>query len=197
MRAVQLLKFIALLSFCTASASALEAEPDTPDNNEVIEDVVVKGVNRCGSWPIQHERLRGCEYAVLKKEQLQSVLILRQEFFETCLICQGNRCIGKVWQDFRRKEKVLCKDLFWTPTRITKNVMSDRDSPLRVSFTFKISTKGRVEDIEVVSLQGDIAEAEILRLIRDGARRTRFEPLVIADTTYEIVGIRDEFVLNE
>jgi len=66
-----------------------------------------------------------------------------------------------------------------------------------VSFTFKISTKGRIEDVEVVSFEGDIAEVELLQLIRDGAARARFEPVVIADMTYEIVGIRDAFVLDD
>jgi len=65
--------------------------------------------------------------------------------------------------------------------------------PMKVSFTFKISTEGKVEDIELVSFEGDITEAKLVRLIKDGARKTRFEPLVIADMAYEIVGLRDEF----
>ena len=70
-------------------------------------------------------------------------------------------------------------------------------SPLSVSFTFKISTDGRVEDIELVSFESDIGEEELLQLIEDGATRTRFEPVVVADVAYEIVGLRDAFVLND
>jgi hypothetical protein len=195
---MQILRFIALLSICTCSASALEADTDALRNDEVIEEVVVRTVNRCGSWPIQHQSLRSCEYAVLKKENLGAVLNLRRELFEACLICQGNRCVGKVWSDDRVRERILCKRLFLTPARIIKSVISgQRTSPIRVSFTFKISTKGRIEDVEVVSFEGDIAEAELLQLIRDGAARARFEPVVIADLTYEIVGIRDAFVLDD
>ncbi len=96
------------------------------------------------------------------------------------------------------KEEILCKRLFWTPTRISRSMIyGGRISPMRVSFTFKISTKGKVEDIEVVSFEGDIAEAELLQLIRDGAMKTRFEPLVIADMAYEIVGLRDAFILDD
>ncbi len=68
---------------------------------------------------------------------------------------------------------------------------------MRVSFTFKISTEGKVEDIELVSFEGDITEAELLELIKDGAIKTRFEPLLIADMAYEIVGLRDEYVLDD
>jgi len=197
---MQILRFIALLSFCTCSASALEADTDDLHNNEVIEEIVVKGVNRCGSWPIQHKRVRGCEYAVLKTEDLRMVLDLRQKFVETCLNCQGNRCIAKVWQEDRMTEMLLCKRLFWTPTRISRSVIfgeRERSSPMSVSFTFRISTKGKIENIEVVSFEGDIAEAELLQLIRDGAMKTRYEPLVIADMAYEIAGLRDAFVLDD
>jgi hypothetical protein len=195
---MQILRFIALLSICTCSASALEADTDALRNDEVIEEVVVRTVYRCGSWPIQHQSLISCEYAVLKKENLRAVLDLRRELFEACLICQGNRCVGKEWRDDRVRERSLCKRLFWTPARIIKSVISGQHtSPIRVSFTFKISTKGRIEDVEVVSFEGDIAEAELLQLIRDGAARARFEPVVIADMTYEIVGIRDAFVLGD
>lgn len=69
--------------------------------------------------------------------------------------------------------------------------------PLRVSFTFKLSTDGRVEDIELVSFESDIGEEELLQLIEEGATRTRFEPVVVADVAYEIVGLRDAFVLND
>ncbi len=69
--------------------------------------------------------------------------------------------------------------------------------PLRVSFTFKLSTDGRVEDIELVSFETDIGEEELLQLIEEGATRTRFEPVVVADVAYEIVGLRDAFVLND
>lgn len=195
---MQILRFIALLSFCTCSSSAQEADTDVLRNNEVIEEVGVKGVNRCGSWPIQHQGLRGCEYAVLKREDLQTVLNLRPKFLETCLNCQGNRCNGKVWREDRMLEKLLCKRLFWTPTRILRpDFFSHRVSPMRVWFTFKISTKGKVEDIEVVSFEGNIAEAELLQLIRDGAKQTRFELLVIADMAYEVVGLHDAFVLDD
>jgi len=195
---MQILRVIALLSFCTCSAGAQESNTDILRNSEVIGEIGVKGVHRCGSWPIQHQGLRGCEYAVLKREDLQTVLNLRQEFFQICLNCQGNRCIEKVWREDRMMEKLLCKRLFLTPTRISRpDFFGHRISPMRVWFTFKISSKGKVEDIEVVSFEGDIAEAELLQLIRDGAMQTRFEPLVIADMAYEIVDLHDAFVLDD
>ena len=192
--AKQILRIIVVLSLCTSDASAQETDTGVPHNNGVIEEVVVTGVNQCGSWPIEHRDLIDCKYAELKKEDIQIMLNLRPKLFETCLTCQGNRCIGKVWRRDRIMKKLLCKRVFWTPTRVSRSKLyGGLTRPMKVSFTFKISTEGKVEDIELVSFEGDITEAKLVRLIKDGARKTRFEPLVIADMAYEIVGLRDEF----
>ena len=188
---------VVILSLCTSDASAQASDTGTVSNNGVIEEVVATGVHLCGSWPIKHQGLIGCEYAELKKEDLQMVLKLRPGLFETCLNCQGNRCVRKVWQKERIMEELLCKRLFRTPTKISKSLLSGGPiSPMRVSFTFKISTEGKVEDIELDSLKGDITETDLLELIKDGAKKTRFEPLEIAGMTYEIVGLRDTFVVE-
>jgi hypothetical protein len=66
---------------------------------------------------------------------------------------------------------------------------------MRVSYTFKISTKGRVEDIELISFEGDIEERKLFKLIADGAAKTRFEPIIVADVDYELVSLRDTIIL--
>ena len=70
-------------------------------------------------------------------------------------------------------------------------------SPFRVSFTFNISVKGKVEDVELVSFEGDIEKEELLRLIEGGAARTRFEPIVVADVAYELISLNDAFILDD
>lgn len=205
LRAMQILRSIALLAFCASSASAAETDTGAIPSEEVIEEVVVKGVNRCGTWPIQHERLIGCEYVELSKEDLAIVLDLRPKLFSACLSCQGNRCIANEWPEDKTMQELLCKIVFWTPTGIMKfifeaersNPSREYSDPFRVSFTFTVSTKGRVEDIEVVSFEGDIAEKELLELIERGATKTRFEPVVFEDKIYEIVGIKDAFKLDD
>ena len=197
-RAMQILRSIALLAFCASSASAAQTDAGAIHPEEAIEEIVVKGVIWCGSWPIQHRGLIGCEYTELKKEYLAVVLDLRPKLFLTCLSCQDSRCITKVWPERKTTEKLLCKRLFWTPTKVARFMISgEHSSPLRVSFTFKISTTGKVEDIEVVSFKGDIAEGDLLELIERGATKTRFEPVVVEDMAYEIVGLRAAYVLDD
>ena len=198
MRTRKILTTIVLAAFCASDAVAAQTDARGEYPNEVIEEVVVVGESRCGTWPIEHQRLRGCEFAELKKEILPRVLGLRPKLFSDCLICQGNRCVTKPWPEDRTTEKLLCKRLFWTPTRVSRFMNPGaRFSALRVSYTFKISTDGKVEDIELISFEGDIEEEELVRLIGDGASKTRFEPIVVADVAYEIVGLRDTFILNE
>ncbi len=213
MRTMPILQSIALLTSYTSIAHAQEDNTRGTQPDEVIEEVVVVGPSRCGSWPIEHESLRGCEFAELKKEDLSSVLDLRPKLFSYCLTCQGNQCTINEWPEDRTRENLLCKRLFWTPTRISaftnpvaryssmveyeRKLAATRDSPLRVSYTFKISIDGRVKDIELISFDGDIEEAELLQLIADGAARTRFEPLVVAEVAYELVGLRDTFIRPE
>jgi hypothetical protein len=205
LRPLRILKFVALLAFCSLSATAAETDARAIHPEEVTEEIVVKGVHPCGSWPIQHKRLEGCEYEVLNEENLAKVLDLRPNLFSTCLSCQGSQCITKAWPEGKVVEKLLCKRVFWTPTRIERHIYAAGrsrrsqvySSPLSVSFTFTISTTGRVEDIEVVSFEGDISEEYLSELIKWGATKARYEPVVVADMPYEIVGLKEAFILDD
>ncbi len=191
MRTMQILSSIASLIYASITV-AQETGIRGAYSNEVIDEIVVVGVNPCGSWPIEHYRLQGCEYVELRKEDLPMVLRSRQDFFSDCLKCLGSRCTMKAWPNDKTTEKLLCKRLFRTPTRIPRFMKSDAlFSPFRVSFTYSISVKGKVEDIELVSFDGDIDEEELLRLIEGGAARTKFEPIVVAGVAYQLVGLLD------
>ena len=197
MRAMQILRSVALLA-CASVTHAQDADIHGAYQNDAADEIVVVGVNRCGSWPIEHLRLTGCEYVELRKEELPMVLRSRQEFFSDCLKCAGSQCTMKPWPDDRTVEKLLCKRLFRTPTRVSRFMKPDSlFSPFTVSFTFGITAKGRVEGIEIVAMDGDIEEEELLRLIERGAARTRFEPIVVAGVAYELVGLRDSLVLDD
>ena len=69
----------------------------------------------------------------------------------------------------------------------------------RVDFTYGISVKGRVEDIEIVSFksESELNAVKVLRLIEKGAVRTRFAPVTIAENAYKIVGLKEAFILGE
>ena len=186
------------LLICALSIGAQEINTNGSYSGEDIDEIVVVGVRRCGSWPIEHYRFKGCEYVELRKEELPMVLRSRQEFFSTCLICQGSRCIMKEWPEDKPTESILCKRLFRTPTRIPRFLESDDIfSPFTASFTFSISDKGKVEDIELISFDGDIDAEKLLSLIEGGAAKTRFEPIAVGDEAYELVGLREKLLMGD
>lgn len=71
MRTIQILNSVALLVPGALSTNAEDsgAEVDRGYEN-VIEEIVVTGKRRCGSWPIDHLHIRDCEFAELIKEVL-------------------------------------------------------------------------------------------------------------------------------
>ncbi len=75
--------------------------------------------------------------------------------------------------------------------------VSGNVKPVAVSITYTISPEGRAENIKIRSLEGKMTQRSILQLVQQGAARTRFEPLVIEETAYEIVGLIDSFELGD
>ena len=184
-----------MLAICIANA--IEAQTDTQadssamNSGEVIDEIVVKGANTCGSWPIPHRASLGCAYVELEREDLDRALEMRSELLATCLNCQGNQCSAIAWSQDNSLERMICKRIFWTPTRVSKFAYKvERSRPLSVSARYTISTAGTVKDIEIVTFDGSISEKNLLKLLERGAGRTRFAPVVIDDTAYEITGIR-------
>lgn len=163
----------------------------------VLEEVVVEGTRHCGTWPIKHESMATCEFAVLKPHVLPKILEMRPRLFSQCLSCSGTVCTPRHFLTEQQLEARLCQRLFWTPVRISGSMNATGNTkPVGVSITYTISPAGRPENIEIRSLEGEMTQRAVLQLIRQGAARTRFEPLVIEETAYEIVGLVDSFVLG-
>lgn len=195
MQTMLVLLYTTLLTIYAAAAHAQDRNTRVVLPTEAANELVVLGVGRCGSWPIEHQGLEGCEFAELKKKEVPEVLELRRKFFSDCLSCKGNQCIIKAWPEDRISEQLFCKRVFWTPTRVSRFMNPGaRSGPFRVSYTFKISTDGRVEDIELISFDSEIEEEQLMQLIADGAARTRFEPIVVDEVAYELVGLRDTII---
>jgi len=192
---MQTMRTLALLAICLSNASEAQtdaqADSSAMQSGEVIDEIVVTGANTCGFWPIPHRAVLGCAYVELKREDLDRVLEWRSELLSTCLNCQGNQCSAIAWPQDNSLERMVCKRIFWTPTRVSKLAYKvERSRPLSVSARYTISTAGTVKDIEIVMFDGNITEKNLLELLERGAGRTRFEPVVIDDTAYEITAIR-------
>ena len=164
----------------------------------VLEEVVVEGTRHCGIWPIDHERMAVCEFAVLKPQIMPKILELRPRLFADCLSCSGTACTARRFRTDQQTEARLCQRVFWTPSRIPKSMRySGNVERMAVSISYAISISGRPENIQIRLLESKMTQRTVLQLIQEGAVQTRFEPLVVDGTAYEIVELVDSFVLGE
>ena len=162
-----------------------------------IEEIVVKSPLRCGSWPVDHVGVVDCEFAELTKATRLHLPDLRKRYFATCLICADEHCHPRKWEDPHPLQGEVCEKLFWTPTLIARLTTSDRsDGSVNVAYHFEISPAGRVQNIEIDSHRGVLEQESVLMLLKRGAARTRFEPLVIEGAYYTITGIQDRLILQ-
>ena len=179
---------VLLVPVCTVMAQ--EARP--------IEEVVVQGLERCGSWPIDHREMSTCEFAVLDRGRISTVRELRSKLLSLCLSCTDRVCVRRQLPRDLQEEARLCRRVFWTPTRIRRMSRQSRNTHwLDVSFTYTLSARGRVEDVRLTSLEGEWSREEVRDLVVKGASRALYEPLVVEDVAYEIVDLRGRYVLEE
>jgi len=172
-------------------------------NNEIssardVEEVTVHAVAQCGSWPIAHIDIVGCEYAELKPEMLQSIRRNRAAYLTRCMHCENGTCVAKTWSRDQLTARNLCKRLFVTPIKVPSRSgrSSVSDASLFVRFSYSISSRGRVEDIRVDLLDSDLTESQVYKMIENGARQVRFEPLKVNGQALSIAGLRDGYTLT-
>lgn len=165
---------------------------------DAVEEVRVSAVAQCGSWPIAHADIVGCEYAELKPEMLKNVRKLRAEYLTRCLRCKEGTCIPRAWTREQVTARNLCKRLYMTPTKVPAVSSRSRvtDASLLVRFRYSISNRGRVEGIRLDVLDSDLTEPQVIEMIRGVARYVRFEPLKADGEALSIVDLRDGYTLT-
>jgi hypothetical protein len=162
----------------------------------LMEEVVVVAVERCGPWPIRHSLIERCDYPELTREALEQTRALRAEASHICLRCDAGICQPNL-DGKSRESKFVCKKVFWTPKKVGRvSRATDDDGDLSVTFSYSVTTRGRVSDITITTLDAALSPDAVLALIRAGAQRTRFEPLTIDGQLHEIVGITDSYLLD-
>ena len=164
----------------------------------LIEEVQVTAFNGCGPWPIRHRLISICSYAQLKVEKMEAVRQLREQVQADCLDCKAGVCRPLRGSAASADRGRLCRKLFWTPIRvgvIRAHVMSRQD--LVVDFSYAISTRGRVTDIEISYLESELDHRTVLALIREGAAQIEFEPVALGGDAIKIADLEHGFTLQE
>jgi len=132
----------------------------------------------------------------------EKIFDLRDKFFPLCLKCEGNSCKMNIFtpetdpdlEEKRLGATALCKRVFCTPKKFRKIQGEEipADQPIGKSsfeFTYKISKKGRVRDIEMTSVEGSMNRRDAYRWSQMLTKRVIYLPLEVNGKTYEITNL--------
>ena len=113
--------------------------------------------------------------------------------FKHCLECEGDSCELTRWPESGKDFAKVCKALFCTPKKIPRTTFApdevDKDGAF--NFTYTIGKNGRVKDIEVTDVIGDITYEAALKAAEATYKRRRYEPIIIDGTAYELSNLQD------
>ena len=133
----------------------------------------------------------------------------REKYSNLCLKCEGNSCKMNIFRpesdpDLEQKRKNIissCKRIFCTPKKIRKIVgeeitMDSRIGQTKFEFSYRITLKGRVRDVQITSLEGVMNEREAYRRATGVTKRAVFIPIEIKGNTYEITNLSAVMEVN-
>ena len=125
---------------------------------------------------------------------------IRERAFDSCLKCEGSSCKMLLYPPESDPAK-FCKRVFCTPKKIRKIQAEEipRDLGIgksRFEFSYKITEKGRVRDVKIVSLQGAMNERDAYRWTIGLTKRVTYLPIEIKGKTYEITNLSAVLFVN-
>ena len=125
---------------------------------------------------------------------------IRERAFDSCLKCEGSSCKMLLYPP-ESEPAQFCKRVFCTPKKIRKIVgeeitMDSRIGQTKFEFSYRITLKGRVRDVQITSLEGVMNEREAYRRATGVTKRAVFIPIEIKGNTYEITNLSAVMEVN-
>ena len=93
----------------------------------------------------------------------------------------------------------ICKRLFCTASFASRGFEVPSDAPRgESSFNYKytISKEGKIKDIRIISVEGAFSKSDAAKFIKALTRKTRFEPININGTLYELTDLNSNISLS-
>jgi hypothetical protein len=131
---------------------------------------------------------RSCPVQVIEKSEIANIVERRQTTFKHCLACEGDQCQFREWPAEGNDFAQACRLLFCAPTKMPRKLFVSPGTAREggVFFTYGISRKGRVKDVEIIQVVGETTEEMGRELIDDFFERRKYEPIVIDGKAYEL-----------
>ena len=117
----------------------------------------------------------------------------REKAFDTCLKCEGNSCKINSFPP-KSANANICKHLFCKPIKKRKIQGEEIPTDLKIGyskfeFSYKITEKGRINDVEIISLEGVMNQRDAYRWTTTVTKRIIYLPVKIEGKTYEITNL--------
>jgi hypothetical protein len=129
----------------------------------------------------------------LSDNSLKKVLEMRPKATKHCLVCGTLSCKLKIWDSDNKSNEKICKRLFCKPIKTNRNVYASSENLsmgiTSVSFTYGVNTKGRIDNVKLISLEGEMERKMAYKFLKDNLKTLRYEPLIIDDEIYALNGL--------
>ena len=146
------------------------------------------------------ESAMSCDHKVSMSDDLLSKVVKhRDSAFEICLSCTKGDCLMKAWPEEGRANETICQRLFCTPKKVSKGFEVPADTPRgksSFSYTYSISKKGRLTDINILSVDGAYKRTDALKYLKSLTKKTQYEPLVYDNKKYQITNLTSSMSVN-
>jgi len=144
--------------------------------------------------------LMSCDHKVaMSGDLLSKVIKHRDSAFQTCLTCNKGDCAMKTWTAENQNNEMICKRLFCTPKKVSKGYEVPADTPRgKSSFTYSysISKKGRLDEINILSVEGSYKRKDALKFLKSLTKRTEYEPLTHENKKYKVTNLTSSMTVN-
>lgn len=130
----------------------------------------------------------------LGKNIADKLELIREKTIDTCLKCEGDSCQMKIWPSNKKGDAMVCQRLFCTPQKIRKVAGEEITADIapgssHIEFTYRVTSKGKVQDVQITSVEGVMNNREAYRWVTGVTRRTLFLPLVVNGKAKEIINL--------
>ncbi len=141
-------------------------------------------------------------YSALGEELDERIKAAREKYSSLCLTCEGSSCRMNVFKsesdsalEEKRKTVVAsCKRIFCTPTKFRKIQGEEIPTDLPIGktmfeFSYKISEKGRIRDVKIISIEGAMNNREAYRWATTMTKRVIYLPLELNGKSYTLTDL--------
>ena len=129
----------------------------------------------------------------LSDDSLKKVLEMRPKATKHCLVCSTQSCKLKIWSAENISNEKICKRLFCKPIKTNRSVYASSENlslgKTSVSFTYGINTKGRIHNVKLINLEGEMKRKKAYMYLKDNLKTLRYEPLIVDDEIYALNGL--------